>query len=547
MIIKVKNKLILCCIINLTILNVINGQVVWENNNSSVYPYLARMAQKGLIDYTDIIQPQTRYNIDFALKQIRDKDSLLSRLEKIELDFYQREYSFKSLDKETVSILKKDENKRWRFISINNKELNIKADPLIGIRNYFFDDKHIYQTSSGFQIFGSIGSKKKWGFQVYYRDFIETGNILSLDRNYNNEKGIVIIGDKTDRKINYSIVNANISYQFKKGTISLGSEPINWGIGENGKIVLSEKAPNYPYLRLDYKPIKWLSFNYFNAWLNSNIIDSNNNYSTYTDNVMGDIRYFYISKYLASHSIIITPKKGLDIALGESIVYSDRMDPGFLLPINLFKMYDNNRSNYLINAGSNGQYFFQINSRNQLKNTHLYLSMFIDEIRVSSIFDRQKSRNQIGYTIGGNITDKFINYLTIGTEYTRINPFVYSNLIPAQHYTQYDYKLGDWMGSNADRFIIFTKYTPYPNLKFYTRYQITRKGDEGTIYQQYLVQPQPSFLFNKKKEIQSLFLKITYEIYNNFYIDAILEKLKTKFENNIMDTKQIQIGISLGL
>jgi len=87
---------------------------------------------------------------------------------------------------------------------------------------------------------------------------------------------------------------------------------------------------------------------------------------------MGDIRYFYIPKYLASHSLIITPSKGLDIALGESIVYSDRMDPGFLLPINLFKIYDNNRSNYLINAGSNGQYFLQLNSRNQLK-IHIFI------------------------------------------------------------------------------------------------------------------------------------------------------------------------------
>ena len=56
---------------------------------------------------------------------------------------------------------------------------------------------------------------------------------------------------------------------------------------------------------------------------------------------MGDIRYFYKSKYLASHSIIINPVKGLTFALGESVIYSDRMDIGFLLPINLFKIYDN--------------------------------------------------------------------------------------------------------------------------------------------------------------------------------------------------------------
>ncbi len=539
--------LIIFCVIDLINIPVLQSQIIWENNNAPVYNYLDRMAQKGIVEFNNIIQPQTRSNIDLALKQIREKDSLLTKIEKIELDYFQREYNLNAFERDSISFLNKDENKRWRFINVNNKEFNIKADPLIGIKNYWIDNKHINQTSNGFQLFGTIGSKRRWGFQVYYRDFTEVGNLSSNNRNTNNEKGIVIIGDKTENKINYSILNANLSYQFNNGTISIGSEPVNWGIGENGKIVLSEKAPNFPYLRLDYKPIKWLAFNYFNAWLNSNIIDSIHNYSTHTNNVMGDIRYFYIPKYLASHSIIITPKKGLDFAIGESIVYSDRMDPGFLLPINLFKIYDNNRSNYLINAGSNGQYFFQINSRNQIKNTHLYFSMFIDEIKISSILDKQKSRNQLGYTIGANITDLFINYFTLGAEYTRINPFVYSNLIPAQNYTQYNYKLGDWMGSNSDRFIFFTKLNPYPNLRFYTRYQITRKGDEGTIYQQYLVQPQLPFLFNKQNQTESLFIRLNYEFLNHIYFNLSYEKMNTSNNQINYTTNQVQIGISLGL
>jgi hypothetical protein len=44
------------------------------------------------------------------------------------------------------------------------------------------------------------------------------------------------------------------------------------------------------------------------------------------------------------------------------------MDVGFLMPLNMFKIYDNNRSNYLINAGSNGQYFLQFSSRNKIQN-----------------------------------------------------------------------------------------------------------------------------------------------------------------------------------
>jgi hypothetical protein len=239
---------------------------------------------------------------------------------------------------------------------------------------------------------------------------------------------------------------------------------------------------------------------------------------------------------------------GLKIAVGESIVYSDKLDPGFLLPINLFKFYDNNRSNYLINAGSNGQYFLQVNSRNQIKNTHLYASTFIDEIRVSEILSKKNNRNQLGYTIGGSVTDMLLSYLTLGSEYTRVNPFVYNNLVPAQTYKQYNSSLGDWMGSNFDRITFFAKYTPIPKLKLYARYQKIRKGAEGSIFQQYAVHPMPSFLFDLQKNRSDIFFQMNYEIINNLYFSANAEWISTKFSNgaNSKNTN-FQCSISFGL
>ena len=71
---------------------------------------------------------------------------------------------------------------------------------------------------------------------------------------------------------------------------------------------------------------------------------------------------------------------------------------------------------------------------------------FVDEIRIATIFNATKSRNQLGLTLGATVTDIGLPYLTLGAEYTRINPFVYRNLTPAQDYTSQDYSLGDWMG-----------------------------------------------------------------------------------------------------
>ncbi|WP_204312118.1 hypothetical protein, partial [Escherichia coli] len=68
------------------------------------------------------------------------------------------------------------------------------------------------------------------------------------------------------------------SYTWKNGQISIGQDQMRWGYGENGRIVLSDKALAYPYVRFDYQPLKWLRFNYMNLWLNSNIIDSTRSY-----------------------------------------------------------------------------------------------------------------------------------------------------------------------------------------------------------------------------------------------------------------------------
>jgi hypothetical protein len=520
-------------------------QNVWENTNTEVHPFLYRLAQKGFIEYNDLIKPINRVSIIKALNTLQQSETLLTTIEKKEIQFYLQEYS-RPL-KEQITLFKKDQNKRWRAGAIVSNDFELYVDPVIGINNFSGTGKNIRQLSNGFELWGAAGKNKNLGYQIYYRDYTETGSVNNNFREESSIPGYIIVGSKYN-KINYTTLRANINYTFKKGNISLGKDNLIWGYGENSNIVLSNKAPSYPYIRLDYKPLSWLSFNYTHAWLNSNIPDSSLSYLTNSSRLGNDARIVFVSKFLATHSIVIKPMKGLDIALGESIVYSDKMDPGFLIPINLFKFYDNNRSNYLIEAGSNGQYFLSLSSRNQIKNTHLYTSLFIDEIRVSSIFNKTESRNQLGFNLGGSITDVFIPYLSLGAEYTRVNPFVYSNLIPAQNYTSYNFSLGDWMGNNFDRAILFAKYTPLAKLKLQGRFQKIRKGVAGTIYQQYEVQPQPPFLFDYIKTRSDLFLEARYEWINNIYISSSYNYIQTKLANgNLFEDKTFQLGVSVGL
>jgi len=166
---------------------------------------------------------------------------------------------------------------------------------------------------------------------------------------------------------------------------------------------------------------------------------------------------------------------------------------------------------------------------------------------VSAILDKINSRNQLGFNLGLNKTDIIIPYLTIGGEYARINPFVYSNLIPTQTYKNYDTYLGDWMGNNFDRILFYLKYTPIEKLKIYARFQKIRKGAAGTIYEQYEKQPQPPFLNNYIKTRNDLFIQLRYELINNLYLNASFERIENKFVSYSNKDKTFQVGISFGL
>ena len=536
-----------------------NSQTIWENKNVEAHAYLARMAQKGFIQLNDIIQPIERNKIANALFQLSQQSASLTSIESKELDFYLQEYNqdliADSLIKNEIGFFVKDAHQRPRMFFIHTKDFTMNLDPNVSTNFIVGGGQNITQVSNGLNLWGKVG--KKWGYQLMYRDVTELGTVRDfytvnkLDfRRQEPKTGIILVGLNDDRKINHSDIRATINYSFKNGSISFGKDQLVWGYGENGRIVLSDRAPSFPLIRFDYNPIKWMRFNYFHGWLNSEIVDSTKTYPTYNGGVSGDVRIINRQKFIASHTLQFNLNKGLDIAIGESIIYSDQLDPGFFIPINLFKIYDNNKSNYLINAGSNGQYFLQVSSRNQLKNTHIYGSLFIDEIRLTSIFNKAKSRNQLGYTIGASVTDYFKPYLTLGAEYTRVNPFVYNNLIPAQTYTQFNYPLGDWMGSNFHRKMIFARYNYLAKLNFYTRFQFMNKGGEGSVFDQYNAEPQPKFLSNYSQTRNDFFFQASYEWINNCYLRTSFEYIddKNATEKGSRRKESIfQIGFSYGL
>lgn len=501
------------------------AQVVWENPKNPVYLYLSRQAQLGRIEYNDLIQPISRKDIAAYLQSLQTQQDKLSSREQQELSFYQQEFSeFDGPLKDTTTFFRKDQYDRWRFLSVKQDDFFLRGDPALAFETINGQHKSVFKTATGLSFYGHAG--KHFAFQAFFQDITEKGDGIDSLKRFSPETGIIRTANINPRakSVNYSNFRGSLTYSWNNGSLSVGNDQMLWGYGQLGRIVLSDKAPAYPMIRFDYSPLKWLRFNYMHAWLNSALIDSARSYDKGND-LFGNDREMYIRKYLVSHTLTFLPAKGLSLSVGESMVYSDDFQPGYLLPVMFFKVLDQHQSRYKLNTGSNGQFFFNVSSRNFVPKTHLYASLFIDEIRTGSIFNKAKSRNQLGYTVGATRTDALLPYLTLGLEYTRINPYVYNNLVPAQTYTNQSYSLGDWMGQNADRIVAWASYNPLPRLTTTVQFNYIRKGRDGDLFDQYWAEPQPKFLDEGPVQSQKqLLVQANYELIHKLYIKGSYQR-----------------------
>jgi len=526
-----------------------NAQPIWEDTRSMIYPYLTRMADKGMIDLNDIIQPITQTQILEALHKLKKKESDLNKIEKAELNFFLKEYElpFQSNDSLTqpISLFKYDPNNRWRLASVGNRSFYVQLDPVIGAKISSGNAKSIYEYGNGFHTKVFMG--RRLAFQMYYRDITRGGNGFDLSEKHTEEFLGLRVDTNVNNSINFADLRTTLAYQGKNFTLTIGNDQMNWGYGQRGKVVLGSKSPSFPLVRLDYNPAKWFSFHYAHTWLQSNVIDSNRIYPL-GNTIYGGRREQYIPSYLVTHSATLNPTKGVAISIGESIVYSDRFFVPYLFPMMFFKVIDvTNRMGYNNLASSNTQLFAQVSLRNIVHNAHVYGTVFVDELRVKTMLNPAKSRNQLGVTLGLNRQD-IIQNLSAGIEYTRVNPFVYNNFIPAQQYKQAGSDMGDWMGNNFDRFTLYSTYKPLPRLLLNFRFERIRKGSEGTLLDQYFAEPQPSFLFGQQWNSSEFLIQGRFEIVHHLYLSALLSiKNRQDLVNNTQNTRQqSQIGLNFG-
>lgn len=519
------------------------SQVVYEPEYQSVYAYLSRVAQRGIIEYDDIVKPISRNYILQKLEELINVSSILTPLERNELVFYLKEYKLERMlvdgnciTSEKTYILKQSENDRLRFLAFQNKNFTINAQPIAGYSVESNGQDLTTHYWNGAKLYGYVG--KNIGFSFDFRDNSETGNSIDKIKGFSPQTGIIAVGVNKN-SINYSDHQAIISYAWKWGSFSAGKNAFSWGYGEGGKIVLSNKAPSFPLIRMDIQPTKWLKLNYAHCWLNSGLIDSTKIFYT---GIGTPPQISFRQKFLVTHSLIIVPTKGISLALGESVIYNDEVKFVYLVPILFYRAIDHYLGGITAtNSISNSQFFLQFSSRNHLiKNTHFYFSWFIDEFSFKgTLLPGDRVRNQTAYTAGLSVTNFPFKNVSFLTEYTKVRPFAYTNYVPAQTYQSNDYNLGHWIGSNADQWYNKLTYRIKRGLEFNAQVQFVRKGREGTGLEQQNENGTPFLDGGILKKLTEHSYNVRYEIIHNLFLTTEMKfsNLETVSALNNQDMK----------
>ena len=488
------------------------SQSVYVHPSHEVYDFLKRMDGKRVItDYRDAVKPITRRDVAAYLIIIDQHSDQLTSVEKQQLEFFKQEFY---VELKQLNYEKELPEERWHLYPYRSTPGTFNVDLIGG----YSAEANPTNTNTKIWSNGLMGygyAKDFLGMYLYFRDNHESGTYTSIRNDLTPTQGQIYSGTYTKNGFDFDLADAQLNFDVASFLVlSIEKMPNVWGAGYHGNIILSDKPPSYPQLKLRAKLGKDVDFTFVHSWLSSDIIDSVDSYFVPGLPPSQSFRPIYAQKYMAAQMLEASVANGVNIAVGESEIYGGR-NPEliYLIPVMLYfaaEHYDNDQDNK--------QVFGSVDVTS-LKNFDFYTSLFIDEISTPDIFNSARQRNQIGVTVGTRSYDLFFPNTDILIEYTRTNPWVYNHKYPDATYQSSEYDLGDWIGQNADDLYLEANYRPYRDLKVGLAFESLRKGGMDSTKYQYML-PTPPFLYGPVIKKQSYGVTAQYEIVRDMFINC---------------------------
>ena len=513
-----------------------------------LYDFLDELLADGVLVHQTAVRPYSRKQVATMLLEAQDADSLLNTRQKKDLAFYLNEYALERdtmvsnyvqyTDHSTYNVSLADPQFSYRS---KDNMFKMRLRPILG-GNFLMSKKGVIfhrwygaelqmDIAKHLSIWGSLRDNS-WSGDWLSKTYFPTDNDRRLGARIHYgasqmQPALMPIAGVQYKEANYggdfSDSKGGISLYAWWGSISVQRENIRWGDAYHASNILSGRAPAAPMISLQLTPCKWFQFDYFHAWLVSNVVDSTYYYVEETTN--GAVRnYRPMNKFMAANMFTFTPIKQLSISFGNSIIYAERsIQAAYFIPIAFYKSLDHLLTKGVRTQNQNSQVFASLSVR-PVEHLHLYGSMFVDEIKFSRFKPSNKENNPLSYLVGFNWSGWPVKGLSLKAEFVRSYIASYIHSIEVLDYTTNSFDMGHYLGDNAQSIYAELAYRPirgmlikasYTNDTKYNSYAYLRNNISATIAQK----PFDHAIF-RNEVVQ---LDGVYEVHHNMYMTLTLQ------------------------
>ena len=505
---------------------------------TEIYDFLEELTTDGVMQTNAAIKPYTRDYIAARLREAQSRDSLLNKRQKDDLQFYLQDFALEcdtvptyysyghrhvtqwrtavsnlNLADPSLHILTKDKIFKMRVRPILGMDLSYNKKGLLMHRWYGAEIQ--MDIAHHVSIWGSIRDNSWSGLGIW-------NSRITQPQYLNNLAGVQY--KEANYGGDFSDSRGGINLYAWWGSIGVQRERITWGDAQHSSNILSAHNPAVPMFTIQLTPCKWFQFDYFHAWLVSNVIDSTYYYEeNYKDGVTKR-NYRPANKFMAANMFTFKPIKYIHFSIGNSIIYAERnVQAAYFIPIAFFKSLDHLLTKGLAVENQNSQVFGSITIR-PTDHLRLYGTFYIDEFKLARLKPSNKEHNPLSYVVGFQWSGWPVNGLSLKGDFMRSYIATYTHSIGVLDYTSNSYNIGHYMGDNAQSIFLQLAYRPVRGLRLtldytqdtkYRKYDYVRKYIAGSRVDNPIIAQKPfSEKIWRNNQIQ---FRAIYEVFNNCY------------------------------
>ena len=418
------------------------------------YDFLNRLEiQGGFRGFHLRTLPISRQDMAEILAQVEQSRSTNKiNLSKAELDLLEQ---LKGEFCEELALLNLKSQQRYsekHLLTWQENNSQIKIDVDFGQRFDINRGSRYDSTSrSSFTTLGGIirgNLKGSLGFYIHFKNTLIRGKEITSE-NFNPALGLPIT--ISGKNVYQDDASAYLIWKFPWFQFEFGRDEAKWGPGYQGSLMLSAQNPLFDMFRIraHYKRFQFTSLH-------------------------GRLSSDVGRKYLAAHRLELRISPWLFLAGSEAVVYGNRgAELQYLNPIMPYHIAEHHLGDEDNNTmGFDFTLFPAMGHK-------LYGELFLDDFTLSENPFHYYG-NKFAFLLGYHCANPFrLKNVDLITEYTRIEPYVYTHDDLINVYKNYDRIIGHWLGPNADATFFEIRYLLNRDLKTSFMAERVRHGEGG--------------------------------------------------------------------